>query len=58
FLHLLSVTATQTVSLHCFGDPATVGAETRRALRFRGWTGQVFEENSPLSPHVLLDDCE
>ncbi|KTG31844.1 hypothetical protein cypCar_00024215, partial [Cyprinus carpio] len=58
FLHLLSVTATQTVSLHCFSDPATVAMETPRALRFRGWNGQVFEENSPRSPHVVLDDCE
>uniref|UniRef100_A0A8C2CU65 Collagen type XXIV alpha 1 n=1 Tax=Cyprinus carpio TaxID=7962 RepID=A0A8C2CU65_CYPCA len=58
FLHLLSITATQTVSLHCFSDPATVAMETPRALRFRGWNGQVFEENSPRSPHVVLDDCE
>lgn len=57
FLHLLSITASQTVSLHCYSDPATDALETPR-LRFRGWNGQVFEETSPLSPHVVLDDCE
>lgn len=58
FLHLLSVSATQTVSLHCFSDPATVAVEKPRALRFRGWNGQLFEENSPRGPHVIQDDCE
>lgn len=58
FLHLLSVTVTQSVSLHCFNDPANPDVHAPRALRFRGWNGQEFKENSPLSPQVLLDNCE
>ncbi|XDV46679.1 hypothetical protein PO909_014521 [Leuciscus waleckii] len=58
FLHLLSVTVTQSVSLHCFNDPVNPDVHAPRALRFRGWNGQEFQENSPLSPQVLLDNCE
>lgn len=58
FLHLLSITATQTITVHCYNDPETVVMETPHLLRFWGWNGHVFEEHSPLRPHVLLDNCE
>ncbi|KAI4883878.1 hypothetical protein NFI96_003817 [Prochilodus magdalenae] len=58
FLHLLSISATQTVTFHCYNDPASANAAAPRSVRFQGWNGQVFEENSPLQPHVLQDDCQ
>uniref|UniRef100_A0AAR2IZJ3 Collagen type XXIV alpha 1 n=1 Tax=Pygocentrus nattereri TaxID=42514 RepID=A0AAR2IZJ3_PYGNA len=59
FLHLLSISATQTITFHCYSDPANRDTtETHGAVRFQGWNGQVFEKNSPLQPHVLQDDCQ
>lgn len=58
FLHLLSITAAQSISLHCYNDPATVVMETPPSLRFQGWNGHVFEEHSSPRPHELPDNCE
>ncbi|KAG9269166.1 collagen alpha-1(XXIV) chain [Astyanax mexicanus] len=58
FLHLLSVSASQTVSLHCYSDPDTIGSGQPGTARFQGWNGQAFQNGSSLQPYVLQDDCQ
>uniref|UniRef100_A0A8C7M5T1 Fibrillar collagen NC1 domain-containing protein n=2 Tax=Oncorhynchus mykiss TaxID=8022 RepID=A0A8C7M5T1_ONCMY len=68
FLHLLSTEASQDITFHCLSDPPfnptnTYGADDpgqeyqARPPRFRGWNGQMFEADSLLEPHMLLDEC-
>uniref|UniRef100_A0A4X1UEA6 Fibrillar collagen NC1 domain-containing protein n=1 Tax=Sus scrofa TaxID=9823 RepID=A0A4X1UEA6_PIG len=60
FLHLLSSEATHVITIHCLNTPAWPSAQTSSAptLGFKGWNGQIFEENSLLEPKVLSDDCK
>uniref|UniRef100_A0AAZ3P7Y4 Fibrillar collagen NC1 domain-containing protein n=1 Tax=Oncorhynchus tshawytscha TaxID=74940 RepID=A0AAZ3P7Y4_ONCTS len=68
FLHLLSTEASQDITFHCLSDPPFSPTNTysaddpgqeyqARPPRFRGWNGQMFEEDTLLEPHMLLDEC-
>ncbi|CAO2600347.1 Collagen alpha-1(XXIV) chain, partial [Lemmus lemmus] len=55
FLHLLSTEATHIVTVHC---RSTQAAGPGLPVSFKGWNGQIFEENTLLEPKVLSDDCK
>ena len=67
FLHLLSTEASQSIAVHCFNEPPYSTADSFSAggpipqedppLKFRGWSGQMFEADTLLEPHVLQDEC-
>lgn len=68
FLHLLSTEASHSITVHCLSDPpygttdsfSTTGpiSKENTQLQFRGWNGQMFEEDTLLEPHVLQDECK
>lgn len=55
FLHLLSAEATHVITVHCL---STQAAGPGLSVSFKGWNGQIFEENTLLEPKVLSDDCK
>ncbi|KAK7814360.1 hypothetical protein U0070_027018 [Myodes glareolus] len=55
FLHLLSAEATHVITVHCL---STQSAGPGWPVSFKGWNGQIFEENALLEPKVLSDDCK
>lgn len=61
FLHLLSSEAVQHIIIHCLNvsvwrstedQPAALGS-----VRFKAWSGEVFEVGGELEPHVIEDTC-
>uniref|UniRef100_A0A668A8U9 Fibrillar collagen NC1 domain-containing protein n=2 Tax=Myripristis murdjan TaxID=586833 RepID=A0A668A8U9_9TELE len=68
FLHLLSTEASHSITVHCLSDPpygttdsfSPAGPITKQntQLRFRGWNGRMFEQDTLLEPHVLQDECK
>lgn len=61
FLHLLSTEAIHTITVHCLNAPvlnATDARHQKKSIRFKGWNGQMFEMDTLLEPHVLLDECK
>jgi collagen type V/XI/XXIV/XXVII alpha len=61
FLHLLSSEATHVITIHCLNTPRWTNAQTKGpglSIGFKGWNGQIFEENTLLEPEVLSDDCK
>ncbi|KAI5609246.1 collagen alpha-1(XXVII) chain B isoform X2 [Silurus asotus] len=63
FLHLLSVEATQSISLHCYSEPGSTSipsfssSSSSSSVLFHGWNGQVVERSSIPHHHVLQDEC-
>lgn len=68
FLHLLSNEASHSITLHCLNDPPYSTADSfsstgpihkeNTTLQFHGWNKQMFEKDTLLEPHVLLDECK
>lgn len=61
FLHLLSSEATQIITIHCLNTTVWTSAKTSGSglpIGFKGWNGQIFEENTLLEPKVLSNDCK
>ncbi|GAB1288216.1 Collagen alpha-1(XXIV) chain [Apodemus speciosus] len=58
FLHLLSSEATHTITIHCLNAPRWTSTQAVLPISFKGWNGQIFEENTLLEPQVLSDDCK
>lgn len=61
FLHLLSSEATHIITIHCLNTPVWTSTQTGGSglpIGFKGWNGQIFEENTLLEPEVLSDDCK
>lgn len=61
FLHLLSSEATHIITIHCLNTPLWTSAQSSGSglpIGFKGWNGQIFEENTLLEPKVLSDDCK
>lgn len=62
FLHLLSSEAVQHIIIHCLntsvwrsgGDQLPTREDS---VRFKAWTGEVFEVGGELEPEVLEDTC-
>lgn len=61
FLHLLSSEAVQHVIIHCLNFSVWQPDENRPAgqasVRFKAWSGEVFEVGGELEPDVLEDSC-
>uniref|UniRef100_A0A672HSG9 Fibrillar collagen NC1 domain-containing protein n=2 Tax=Salarias fasciatus TaxID=181472 RepID=A0A672HSG9_SALFA len=61
FLHLLSSEAVQHVTIHCLNasvwKPAEDQPAAQGAVKFKAWTGEVFEVGGELEPEVLEDSC-
>ncbi|KAK3547779.1 hypothetical protein QTP86_029937 [Hemibagrus guttatus] len=62
FLHLLSIEATQSISLHCYSESddsftSSTSIQTPGNMRFYGWNGQVLERSSMSHHYVLQDHC-
>lgn len=61
FLHLLSSEAVQHVVIHCLNISVWRSAEDRPAaqgsVKFKAWSGEVFEVGGELEPEVLEDSC-
>lgn len=61
FLHLLSSEAVQHIIIHCLNVSVWRSAEDQPAalgsVRFKAWTGEVFEVGGELEPHVIEDSC-
>lgn len=61
FLHLLSSEAVQHVIIHCLNVSVWRSAEdgllAQGSVRFKAWTGEVFEAGGELEPDVLEDSC-
>lgn len=62
FLHLLSLEAVQTITIHCLDFPVWADPSDSnpyaRAMQFTGWNGQVFKANTLLQPKVTWDGCK
>uniref|UniRef100_A0A8C5Z662 Fibrillar collagen NC1 domain-containing protein n=2 Tax=Marmota marmota marmota TaxID=9994 RepID=A0A8C5Z662_MARMA len=59
FLHLLSSEATHIITIHCLNTwTSAQTSDPGLPIRFKGWNGQIFEENTLLEPKVLSDDCK
>lgn len=61
FLHLLSSEAVQHIIIHCLNVSVWRTAEdqpvAQGSVRFKAWTGEVFEVGGELKPEVLEDSC-
>lgn len=61
FLHLLSSEAIQHIIIHCLDVSVWRSAEGqlpgRKSVRFKAWTGEVFEVGSELEPDIVEDSC-
>uniref|UniRef100_A0A8C8DSA0 Fibrillar collagen NC1 domain-containing protein n=1 Tax=Oryzias sinensis TaxID=183150 RepID=A0A8C8DSA0_9TELE len=61
FLHLLSSEAVQHIIIHCLNVSVWRSAEdlllVQETVRFKAWTGEVFEAGGELEPDVLEDSC-
>lgn len=61
FLHLLSSEAEQHIIIHCLNISVWRSAENqpaaRSSVRFKAWSGEVFEVGGELEPEVLEDSC-
>uniref|UniRef100_A0A3P9KGC7 Fibrillar collagen NC1 domain-containing protein n=1 Tax=Oryzias latipes TaxID=8090 RepID=A0A3P9KGC7_ORYLA len=61
FLHLLSSEAVQHIIIHCLNVSVWRSAEdlllVQGSVRFKAWTGEVFEAGGELEPDVLEDSC-
>lgn len=61
FLHLLSSEAVQHIIIHCLNVSVWRSAEdlllVQESVRFKAWTGEVFEAGGELEPDVLEDSC-
>lgn len=61
FLHLLSSEAVQHVIIHCLNFSVWQSDENRPAgqasVKFKAWTGEVFEAGGELEPDVIEDSC-
>ncbi|TKS84810.1 Collagen alpha-1(XXVII) chain B [Collichthys lucidus] len=61
FLHLLSSEAVQHIVIHCLNISVWRSAEDRPAaqgsVKFKAWSGEVFEVGGELEPEVLEDSC-
>lgn len=61
FLHLLSSEAVQHIIVHCLNVSVWRSAEHQSAnqgsVRFKAWTGEVFEVGGELEPEVIEDSC-
>lgn len=61
FLHLLSSEAIQHITIHCLNISVWRSAKNqlpgRHSVRFKAWTGEVFEVGGELEPDVLEDSC-
>nr|XP_034349336.1 collagen alpha-1(XXIV) chain-like [Arvicanthis niloticus] len=60
FLQLLSAEATHVITIHCLNTPRWTSTQAdgpEWPISFKGWNGQIFEENTLLEPQVLSDDC-
>lgn len=61
FLHLLSSEAEQHIIIHCLNFSVWRSAEHRPAaqgsVKFKAWSGEVFEVGGELEPEVIEDSC-
>lgn len=60
FLHLLSSEAVQHIIIHCLNISVWRSAEDQPAegsVRFKAWSGEVFEVGGELEPEVIEDSC-
>lgn len=61
FLHLLSSEAVQHVIIHCLNTSVWGSAEdqpvAQASVRFKAWSGEVFEVGGELEPEVIEDSC-
>ncbi|CAG5867680.1 unnamed protein product [Menidia menidia] len=61
FLHLLSSEAVQHVIIHCLNVSVWRSAENQpvpqASVKFKAWTGEVFEVGGELEPDVMEDSC-
>uniref|UniRef100_A0A674P922 Fibrillar collagen NC1 domain-containing protein n=1 Tax=Takifugu rubripes TaxID=31033 RepID=A0A674P922_TAKRU len=61
FLHLLSSEAVQHITIHCLNTSVWRSAEdltaTQGSVRFKAWSGEVFEVGGELEPEVIEDSC-
>uniref|UniRef100_A0A4W6BZ48 Fibrillar collagen NC1 domain-containing protein n=1 Tax=Lates calcarifer TaxID=8187 RepID=A0A4W6BZ48_LATCA len=61
FLHLLSSEGVQHIIIHCLNIPVWRLAEDQPAaqgsVRFKAWSGEVFEVGGELEPEVIEDSC-
>lgn len=61
FLHLLSSEAVQHIVIHCLNVSVWRSAEdepaAQQSVRFKAWSGEVFEAGGELEPEVLEDSC-
>lgn len=61
FLHLLSSEAVQHVVIHCLNFSVWQSDENRPAgqasVKFKAWSGEVFEAGGELEPDVVEDSC-
>lgn len=61
FLHLLSSEAVQHITIHCLNTSVWRSAEDPTAnqgsVRFKAWSGEVFEFGGELEPEVIEDSC-
>uniref|UniRef100_A0A3Q2Y462 Fibrillar collagen NC1 domain-containing protein n=1 Tax=Hippocampus comes TaxID=109280 RepID=A0A3Q2Y462_HIPCM len=62
FLHLLSTEAVQHVTIHCLNVSVWRAAQhlpasRESSVRFKAWTGEIFEAGGQLEPDVVEDSC-
>uniref|UniRef100_A0A3Q4GJJ8 Fibrillar collagen NC1 domain-containing protein n=1 Tax=Neolamprologus brichardi TaxID=32507 RepID=A0A3Q4GJJ8_NEOBR len=61
FLHLLSSEAVQHIIIHCLDVSIWRSAEDQPveqgSVKFKAWSGEVFEVGGELEPEVLEDSC-
>ena len=61
FLHLLSSSATQHLTVHCLNTPVwATGPSLQpsdRAVSFKAWSGDRIQAGDVLEPTVIKDDC-
>uniref|UniRef100_A0A3Q0SF12 Fibrillar collagen NC1 domain-containing protein n=2 Tax=Heroini TaxID=318529 RepID=A0A3Q0SF12_AMPCI len=61
FLHLLSSEAVQHIIIHCLDVSIWRSAEDQPvatgSVKFKAWSGEVFEVGGELEPDVLEDSC-
>lgn len=62
FLHLLSTEAVQHVTIHCLNVSVWradqhLPASRESSVRFKAWTGEIFEAGGQLEPDVVEDSC-
>lgn len=61
FLHLLSSEAVQHIIIHCLNFSVWRSAEdqpaAQRSVRFKSWSGEMFEAGGELEPEVIEDSC-